>query len=139
MDDAGRCANPGCGKPIVRAATGRRAKYCSSTCRVQAKRDRDRQAEEATERAETLRHARNTIEDLRPVLGETVYGSIGLRPILAELYSAAIDPDRATAADLEGWIDRLMMEVNILAVTAREHRAALDTVTELEARTANQR
>lgn len=138
MDDAGRCANRGCGKPIVRAATGRRAKYCSSTCRVQAKRDRDRQAEEEAERAEALRHARNTIEDLRPVLGETVYGSIGIRPILAELYSAAVDSDRATAADLEGWIARLVMEVNLLAITAREHRAALDTVAELEARAAEQ-
>lgn len=129
--DAERCANRGCDRRLVRAATGRRAKYCSSTCRVQAKRDRDRQAEEAAARAETLRHARNALEDLGPTLAEAVHGR-HVPQILAALYSAATDPARPKEADLEGWINALMLEVNLLTTTARQYRAALNTVVELD-------
>ncbi|HEY1700972.1 MAG TPA: hypothetical protein VGG75_14775 [Trebonia sp.] len=47
------CASPYCSRPIVRAATGRPAKYCSDRCRQDAKRARDRSAA-AEELAESV-------------------------------------------------------------------------------------
>lgn len=38
--DAGRCAGPGCDRPIAPAATGRPARFCSSACRGRAHRQR---------------------------------------------------------------------------------------------------
>ena len=42
MSDVVRCANPGCGLPIQRQATGRPAQYCGPTCRQAARRKRVR-------------------------------------------------------------------------------------------------
>jgi len=59
MDDvAARCAGPGCGRPLARAATGRPGRYCGPNCRQAAHRDRVRRAE--TERLRALQLAEAT-------------------------------------------------------------------------------
>lgn len=129
---AGTCAGPYCGRPIKRAATGRPARYCSANCRQDAKRARDRARAEAAELAEALRHARNTVEDTGAGLAETVHGRFVPQRI-AEAYAAAVDPARPNA-ELDQALDALALEVSILAALAREHRAAVDQVRDLEAR-----
>ncbi len=58
MDDtAARCAGPGCGRPLARAATGRPARYCGDNCRQAAHRAKARAAEEAAARAARLAEA----------------------------------------------------------------------------------
>lgn len=49
-----RCANPACGRPVERQATGRPACYCSGSCRQAAHRERLRLAEAGRQRAERL-------------------------------------------------------------------------------------
>jgi hypothetical protein len=44
MDEAARCAGPGCGQPLVRQPAGRPARYCGPRCRKAAQRERDRRA-----------------------------------------------------------------------------------------------
>jgi len=51
VNDAARCAGPGCGRPLNRPATGRPAKYCGDNCRQAAHREKVRAAERAAQLA----------------------------------------------------------------------------------------
>ncbi|MGH3194246.1 MAG: hypothetical protein ACRDOL_44690 [Streptosporangiaceae bacterium] len=71
--DAVRCAGPGCGRPLARAATGRPGRYCGPNCRKAAQRERDRAAEAERQRAAALAAARAAVARAWPPLEEDVH------------------------------------------------------------------
>ena len=77
MDDTvARCAGPGCGRPLARAATGRPARYCGDNCRQVAHRAKVRAAKEAAAREARLAEATAATARLRPPLEEAGFGDV---------------------------------------------------------------
>jgi len=128
MDDVARCAGPHCGRPLARAATGRRALYCGQNCRQAARRARIRAAEEAAARAARLAGARATTARLRRPLETAGHHDVGE---LAGTVVAAASPGRPRS-ELEQAIRDLHQAAAHLASMARDYRAAADLARQLD-------
>jgi hypothetical protein len=95
MDDAARCAGPGCGRALDRAATGRRALYCGQNCRQAARRARARAEEEAAARAARLAEAKATASRVWRPLEEAGFRTVA--DLAALVLATAADHERPRA------------------------------------------
>ncbi len=127
-DTAARCAGPGCGRPLARAATGRPARYCGNNCRQAARRARVRAEEEAAARAARLGQARADTARLRAPLEAAGFRDVAERAALVA--SCATDPGRPRR-ELDQAIGGLHQAAAVLAGLARQYREASDLVREL--------
>lgn len=124
MDDTvTRCAGPGCGRPLARAATGRPARYCGDNCRQAARRARVRAEQEAAERAARLDQARATTARLWRPLEAAGFCDVGEHAAL--VVSCAADPARPRR-EFDQAIARLHQAVAHLAGLASQYRDAAD-------------
>lgn len=124
MDDTvARCAGPGCGLPLTRAATGRPARYCGDNCRQAAHREKARAAETTAARAAQLHQARATLDRLWRPLEVAGFRDVGEHAAL--VVSCAADLDRPRG-ELDQAITGLHQAVAHLAGIARQYRAAAD-------------
>ena len=129
MDDTvARCAGPGCGRPLARAATGRPARYCGDNCRQAARRAKVRAAEEAAARAARLAEAKATTDRLWRPLEAAGFRDVGEHAAL--VVSCAADPGRPRSA-LDQAISGLHQATAHLASIARQYRDAADLTREL--------
>jgi len=129
MDDTVvRCAGPGCGRPIGRAATGRPARYCGDNCRQAARRARVRAEEEGAARAARLAEARATTVRLQRPLEAAGFRDVAEHAALVA--SCATDPGRPRR-DLDQAISGLHQAAAVLAGLARQYREASDLAREL--------
>ena len=129
MDDtAARCAGPGCGRHLARAATGRPARYCGDNCRQAARRAKVRAAEEVAARAARLAEARATTDRLWRPLEAAGFRDVGEHAAL--VVSCAADPD-LPRRELDQAITGLHQAAAHLAGIARQYRDAADTAREL--------
>ena len=128
MDDtAARCAGPGCGRPLARAATGRPARYCGDNCRQAARRAKVRAAEETAARAARLAEARATTGRLWRPLEAAGFRDVGEHAAL--VVSCAADPGllrRELDQALAG-----LTRPSRAGRLARQYREAADTAREL--------
>jgi hypothetical protein len=128
MDDTARCAGPGCGRPLPRAATGRPARYCGPNCRQAARRAKVRAEEEAAERAARLAQAKSTAARLwRPM--ETA--RFGVAELAALVFDCAADDDRPRA-ELDRAADDMLTAARELARLARQYRDAAGLARQLD-------
>jgi hypothetical protein len=129
MDDTvARCAGPGCGQPVTRAATGRPARYCGGNCRQAARRARVRAGEEAAARAARLAGAKATTARLWRPLEAAGFRDVGEHAAL--VVSCAADLARPRA-DLDQAIRELHQAAADLTAMARDYRAAADLARQL--------
>jgi hypothetical protein len=129
MDDAvARCAGPGCGRPLARAATGRPARYCGDNCRQAARRARVRAEQEAAARAARLGQARAATARLRRPLEAAGFRDVAERAAL--VLSCATDSGRPRR-ELDQAISGLHQAAAGLASLARQYREASDLAREL--------
>ena len=129
MDDtAARCAGPGCGRPLARAATGRPARYCGDNCRQAAHRAKARAAEEAAARAARLAEAKATTARLWRPLEEAGFRDVAEHAAL--VLSSAADPARPRC-ELDQAVAELHHAAANLASLARQYRDAADLTREL--------
>lgn len=127
MDDTARCAGPGCGKSLPRAATGRPARYCGPNCRQAARRAKVRAEEETAERAARIAEARSTASRLwRPM--ETTRFSVA--ELAALVFDCAADDSRPRA-ELGQAADDMLAAARELARLARQYRDAADLARQL--------
>src|SRR5260370_38605162 len=123
MDDTvARCAGPGCGRPLARAATGRRARYCGDNCRQAAHRAKARAAEEAAARAARLAEAKATTAPLWRPLEEAGFRAVAEHA--ARVLSCAADPGRPRR-ELHQALAGLRPAAAHLASIARQCRRAV--------------
>lgn len=128
MTDSATCASPFCSRPLVRAATGRRAKYCCPTCRVQAHRERERLEAEAEEREVELYAARSNAAAMWRELEPARYD---VSDASGEAFRAVSD-DETAAEDAEDAIVKFERAAALYAELARGYRAAVGRATEIE-------
>jgi hypothetical protein len=128
-DDFARCAGPYCGRPLARAATGRRPLYCGPNCRQAARRARVRAEEEAAARAARLADARVTASRLFRPLEEAGFHTVA--DLAALVFAAAVDPERPRD-ELDQAVGDMLAEASELALLARRYRDASDHARQLD-------
>jgi hypothetical protein len=129
VDDAARCAGPGCGRTLNRAATGRRSLYCGQNCRQAGRRARVRAEEEAAARTARLAEAKAAAGRLRRPLEEA--GSRTVAGLAALVLATATDPGRPRA-EMDQAADAMLTAARQLAALAREYRTASDLARQLQ-------
>jgi hypothetical protein len=129
MDDTvARCAGPGCGRPLARAATGRPARYCGDNCRQAAHREKVRAAQAEQERAGRLAAAKAATARLWRPLEEAGFHDVADHAAL--VVSCATDPARPRRELVQAVAD-LHHAATHLASLARQYREAADLTREL--------
>jgi hypothetical protein len=129
MDDTARCAGPGCGRTLNRAATGRRSLYCGANCRQAAHRARVRAEEEAAARAARLAEAKATASRLWRPLEDTALHTVA---DLAALVFATAADDQRPRAEMDQAVDDMLAAARRLDAIAREYRSASDLARQLK-------